>query len=76
MSREDTLKAQEQLLITDQFTTMGTLLDGIDCKILLDSCTTKSIMLKQYYLRNKFLQGFSTFSSKAKLIFKMEMEQV
>ena len=42
MSREDYIKAQEQVLITNQSTMKGTLLDGMDCKILLDSGATKS----------------------------------
>ena len=34
MSRKDALKVQEQFLLTDQSTTMGTLPDGTDCRIL------------------------------------------
>ena len=45
-TRKDVTKAQEQFSIADQSTTVGTLLDGLDCKILLDSSATKSFMSK------------------------------
>ena len=54
-SRGDAMKAQEQFSITDQSTTVGTLLDDTDCKILLDSGATKNFMSKQCYLMNKSL---------------------
>ena len=50
MQREDSLKAQEQFSLADQSTTMATLPDGTDCKILLDSGNIKSFMSKQNYL--------------------------
>ena len=50
MSREDVPKAQEQFLLTDQSTTIGTLLGGTTYKIYLDSGGTKSFMSKQYHL--------------------------
>ena len=49
-TRKGVLKAHEQFSITDWSTTVGTLLDGTDCKILLDSCITKSFISKQYFL--------------------------
>ena len=64
----DTIKVQEQFSITDQSITVGILLDGTDCKILLDYDATKNFTSKQYYLRNKFLHGLPKFSSKAKVI--------
>ena len=51
-SGKEVIKAQEQFPITDQSTTVGTLLDGTDCKIHLHNCATKSFISKQYYLRN------------------------
>ena len=54
MTREEALKAKEQFLLKDQFTTVGTLLYDTNYKIVLDNRTTKSFMSKQQYLRNKF----------------------
>ena len=67
-SRKDAIKAQEQFSITDQSTTVSTLLDGTDYQILLDSGATKSFMSKQYYLRNKSLHGLPNFGSNSKVI--------
>ena len=64
--RKGVIKAQEQFSITDQSTTVGTLLNGTNFKILLDSGTTKSFMSEQYKLRNKYLHGLTKFSLKAK----------
>ena len=63
MSRENALKAQKQFSPTDQSTTMGTSLDGTDCKLLLDNGASKSFMSKQYYLRNNCLHGLPKFKS-------------
>ena len=62
------MKAQEQFSVTDQSTTKGTLLDGTDCKILLDSGATKGFMSELYYLKNTSLHGIPRFSSKAEVI--------
>ena len=68
MSKEDILKAQQQFLHTDQFTTIGILLDHTDCKILLDSGAAKSVMPKQYYLTNMSLYGLLSLVLKPKLL--------
>ena len=65
-TKKNIIKVQEQFSITDHYTTVGTLLDGTECKIHLDSGATKSFMSKQCYLRNKSLHGLPIFSSKAK----------
>ena len=46
MSPRDAIIPQEQFSIIDRSTTVGTLLDGTDCKILLDSDAIKSLMSK------------------------------
>ena len=46
-SRRNALKAQEQISITDQSITVGTLLDETDCKILLDSGAINIFISKQ-----------------------------
>ena len=66
--KKTVIKTQEQFSITDYSTTVGTLLDGTECKIHSDSSATKSLMSKQYYPGNKFLHGSPKFSSKAKVI--------
>ena len=67
-TRKGVIRAQEQFSITGQSTTVGTLLDGTDCKILFDSGYTESFMSKQYYLRNKTLHGLQMFILKANVI--------
>ena len=61
-------KGTRTFSLTDQSTAIGTLQDGKDCKIHLDSGTTKSFLSKQHYLRNKSLHGLPKSSSKAKVI--------
>ena len=46
MSREDSLKAQEQFLLTDQSTAMDILLDGTNCKILVGSGAGNNVLPK------------------------------
>ena len=75
MSGKDALKAHEQLSLTDQSATMGTLLDDMDCKIFLDSDATRSFMKSSIILENKSLHSLYKFSSKVKL-FKLEMGQL
>ena len=41
MPKEDAIRAQEQLSLRDHSTTIGTILDGTDCKMLLGSGATK-----------------------------------
>ena len=68
MSREDAVRAQEQILLADECTTIGTLQNVTDCKILLDSGAAQNFMSKQYYLRNKSLKRLSKFSSNANVV--------
>ena len=76
MSRRDALKAQDQLSTTDQFTTMGTLVDGTVCNLHLDSGAVKSIMSKQYYHQHNSLHGLSKLSSKANVFQAGNVESV
>ena len=50
MTRDTKIKAEERFPITGQGFALGKLLDGTECQILLDTGTTKSYMLKSYYL--------------------------
>ena len=46
MTRLDQIKAKEKFPISEQGYTVGMLLDGMECQILLDTGTSKSIMSK------------------------------
>ena len=41
---------EEKFLITEQEDTVGKLLDGMECQILLDTGASKSFMSKLYFL--------------------------
>ena len=62
MTRETRIKAEEKFPITGQGFTLGRLLDGSECQILLDTGTSKSYMSKSYYLRCKSLHAFPRFA--------------
>ena len=49
MMRDTKIKAEERFPITGQGFAPGKLLDGMECKIILDTSATKSYMLKSYY---------------------------
>ena len=53
----DKLKAEESFPISEQGYTLGILLDGAECKLLLDTGTSKSFMLKSYYICCKSLHS-------------------
>ena len=50
MSRDTEVKAEESFPITARGYTRGELLDGKDCKILIDTGTSKSYMSKSYFM--------------------------
>ena len=64
MTRETRIKAEEKFPITRQGFTLGKLLDGTECQILLDTGASKSYMSKSYYLTCKNLHALSKFASK------------
>ena len=63
MNRDTKFKAEERFPIPGQRFTSGTLLDGTDCQILLDTGATKSYMSKCFYMGCKCLQTLPEFSS-------------
>ena len=63
MTRDTKIKAEERFPITGQGFASGKLLDGMECKILLDTGATKSYMSKSYYLQCKTLHALPKFSS-------------
>ena len=54
VTRLDKIKAEEKFPISEQGYTVGKLLDGMECQILLDMAASKSFMSKSQYLRCKF----------------------
>ena len=63
MNRNTKIKAKEGFPITGHGFTSGKLLDGTDCRILLDTGATKSYMSKSFYMQCKCLQALPKFSS-------------
>ena len=55
---------EEKFSITEQGYTVGKLLDGTECQILLDTGASKSFMSKPYYLHCKYLHLVPKFTSK------------
>ena len=51
MTRENKITAEEKLPISKQGYTIGKLLDGTECQILLDSGASKSFMSKSHSLQ-------------------------
>ena len=49
-AKGDKLKAEESFPISEQGYTLGKLLDGTECQLLLDTGTSKSFMSKPYYI--------------------------
>ena len=68
MTREIRIKAKEKFPITRQGFTLGKLLDGTECQILLDTGANKSYMSKSYYLRCKNLDALPKFASNTQRI--------
>ena len=54
--------------ISEQGYTVGKLLDGLECQILLDTEASKSFMPKSHYLHCKSLHSLPKFASKTQII--------
>ena len=61
-------KQKRNFQFSGQGFTLGKLLDGTDCQILLDTGATKSYMSKSYYLRSKCLHALPKFASNTQRI--------
>ena len=68
MTRLDTIKAEKRFPIPEQEYTVGKLLDGTECQILLDMGANKSFMSKSHYSRCKSLHSLAQFESKTQKI--------
>ena len=67
-SKNSKIKAEESFPISEQGYTMGKLLDGTECQILLDTGASKSFMSKSYYMHCKPLHSLPKFTSKTQRI--------
>ena len=67
-SKINKIKAEESFPISEQGYTMGKLLDGTECQILLDTGASKSFMSKSYYMYCKSLHSLPKFASKMQRI--------
>ena len=63
MTRDTKIKAEESFPITGQGFTLGKLLDGTGCKIMLDTGATESYMSKSFYLKCRCLHALPKFTS-------------
>ena len=61
-------KAEGKFLISQQGYTIGKLLDGTECQILLDRGASKSFMSKSHYLHCKSLHSLPKFASRTQRI--------
>ena len=67
-SRVSKIKVEEKFPISEQRYTVGKLLDGTECQILLDTGASKSFMSKLHYLHCKSLHSLPKFASKTQRI--------
>ena len=68
ITRASKIKAEETFSISEQGYIIGKLLDGTECKILLDTGVSKSFMSKSHYLWCKSLHSLLKFTSKTQRI--------
>ena len=68
MTKATKIKAEEEFSISEQGYTVGKLLDGTECQILLDTGASKSFMSKSHYLRCKSLHSLPKFAYKTQRI--------
>ena len=60
---QDKLKAEESFPISENGYTLGRLLDGTECQLLLDTGASKSFMSKSFYMQCKSLHTLPKFAS-------------
>ena len=63
-TRASKIKVDEMSPISEQGYTVGKLLYGTECQILLDTGASKSFMSKSHYLHCKSLHSLPKFASK------------
>ena len=62
------LKAEESFPISEHGYTLGRLLDGTECQLLLDTGVSKSFMSKSFYMQCKSLHSLPKFASRTQRI--------
>ena len=62
------LKAEESFPISEHDYTLGRLLDGTECQLLLDMGVSKSFMSKSFYMQCKSLDSLPKLASKSQRI--------
>ena len=67
-SKDNKLKAEESFPISEQGYTLGKLLNGSECHLLLDTGPSKSFMSKCFYMYCKSLHSLPKFASKTQRI--------
>ena len=67
-ARNDKFKVEESFPISEHGYTLGKLLDGTECQLLLDTGASKSFMSKSFYIRCKSLHYLPKFASKMQRI--------
>ena len=67
-TRASTFKVEERFPISEQGYTVGKLLDGTECQILLDTGAGQPFMPKSHYLHCKSLHSLPKFASKTQRI--------
>ena len=67
-SKNNKIKAEESFPISEQGYSVGKLLDGTDCQILLDMGASKSFVSKSFYMCCKSLNSLPKFASKTQRI--------
>ena len=68
MIKDRKIKAEESFLISEQGYTMGKLLDGTECQVLLDTGVSKSFMSKSHYVHCKSFHSLPKFASRTQRI--------
>ena len=67
-TRDSKINVEETFPISEQGNTVGKLLDGSECQILLNTGARKSFMAKSHYLQCKPLHLLPKFASKTQRI--------
>ena len=62
-NNRDKLKAEESFPISENGYTLGRVLDGTECQLLLDTGASKSFMSKSFYMQCKSLHTLPMFAS-------------
>ena len=68
MTGDKDLMVEQRFLISKSGYTVGKMMDGTECQILLDTGTSKLFMSKSYYLCCKALHSLPKFASKRQRI--------